>query len=586
MRKRTRFYRLLTIILSLGVSLFLWNCEKEEIILSKTKKEETLFNSKNIKIISVDSLPKHITAKLFNLSKIPSHATAFKKSFSKQDFLNNYFETTASVITNEYGVTTYAVPIKKEIGIDAFFKKPLQRVNQRSCNYDPVIGPSYEVVALTDEVDHGGIITGTSTFIEFSNVNNNILQTGFTNPNTGIVFLTYSPITTASTTTSSGSWNILNQIWTAVQSLTTRIWNGISNWFDRLFSSRKKRCPKPNSSRSASRSSGSDLDSGCDDKTQLRRTTAEINLDFDIPLPESLFNQTGINVTTTENDFDCACDNDQPIGIVAFLELFGELALFLLDDEQKELRDKICKFVKDNNHSTEAKNFAKLAIDFLRNNTQFDFDYLLNNRTDFDSNQEEIENYTSGGYDTTSYSDFNPQQQPWSTIPPVIPSSDFVGWGTPGINRNCMEYSKAQIAKKGYQISNYFNSSGQTVQIYTSQNGVNQNELQRGLSYLNYALSNGIPVIVGVDDDPNGTKNPQTDNTTDHFIVIVGMGSDTNGNYFSFYDNASSNVNQGTNSLNKLYHSPSNGLISGTSQTSYASGLNYIITMIRKSKLL
>ena len=104
--------------------------------------------------------------------------------------------------------------------------------------------------------------------------------------------------------------------------------------------------------------------------------------------------------------------------------------------------------------------------------------------------------------------------------------------------------------------------------------------------YLKYALSNGIPVIVGIDNHV-GSPNPNTDNTTDHFIVIVGMGSDTNGKYFTFYDNASGIASQGANPNNKLYYNLSSGKITGSSQTDYAQNTgyyNYILTMIRKSK--
>ncbi|MFA5557227.1 MAG: hypothetical protein WCY06_06975 [Flavobacteriaceae bacterium] len=148
-----------------------------------------------------------------------------------------------------------------------------------------------------------------------------------------------------------------------------------------------------------------------------------------------------------------------------------------------------------------------------------------------------------------------------------------------------MDFAKEQIAKKGYTISNY-DAPGQTFQIYTESNGVDVDALWEGISYLKYALSNGIPVIVGVDDKLGHPGN--IDNTTDHFIVLVGMGSDTNGNYFQFYDNADSEIAKGTSDLNKLYYNSNTGIISGVSQTDYAQngGLTYIITMIRKSKPL
>lgn len=212
--------------------------------------------------------------------------------------------------------------------------------------------------------------------------------------------------------------------------------------------------------------------------------------------------------------------------------------------------------------------------------------YSNNNRTDSDYGTGDDDNNTQGNYDNTSYSDYDDQTQPWPTIQNVISISDFVGW-----NRilhptwQCMDYAKAQIAKKGYSISNYFDA-GQTIQIYTAANGVDKNAAKNAVGYLISTLQRGIPVIVGVDDQA-GSPNPNTDNTTDHFIVIVGTGSDTNGTYFTFYDNASGDPIQGANINNKLYYYPSTGFITGKSQTDYAKSSNrhdYIVTMIRKSK--
>lgn len=98
------------------------------------------------------------------------------------------------------------------------------------------------------------------------------------------------------------------------------------------------------------------------------------------------------------------------------------------------------------------------------------------------------------------------------------------------------------------------------------------------------ALNNNTPVIVGVDVLP-GSPNPNTDNITDHFVTIVGMGRDGNGIYFRFFDNASGHVGQGANLGNKFYWNESTGKLSGQSQTPY--GLNngiFTVTQIRKSK--
>lgn len=257
----------------------------------------------------------------------------------------------------------------------------------------------------------------------------------------------------------------------------------------------------------------------------------------------------------------------------------------ILQANNNEAGQQVFNFLWLNNFASSKKSYVKQLTDFCRTNTSVSWNILINNRTSFDTSTDDIDNNTVDGFDTTTYSDFNPQQT-WTNIPSIIPTSKFVGW-----NRlahptwQCMEYSKEQLRVMGYKISNYGTTS-QTFQIYTAQNGVNNTALANGLSYLKYALSNNIPVIVGVDNH-SGSPNPGTDNTTDHFIVIVGMGQDSTGKYFQFYDNADGEVIKGTSPLNKLYYNSTTGLIKGTSQADpYAVGLTYTITMIRKSKQL
>ena len=226
-----------------------------------------------------------------------------------------------------------------------------------------------------------------------------------------------------------------------------------------------------------------------------------------------------------------------------------------------------------------------LGTNFFNQNPNIsweDLKYLLHNKTSYESSLGDIDNNTIGGYDNTFYPDFDFQTHGWPDVSPIISKDDFIGWSYPGINRNCMDYAKAQIAIKGYAISNYYDS-GQTFQIYTSNNGVNSTELSKGVSYLKYALTNNIPVIVGVD-FKSGSPNPGTDNTTDHFVVIVGMGSDAKGMYLIFYDNAVKYSNEGANINNRLYYNSTTKKFQGQSQSTYGVDKIYTITMIRKSK--
>ncbi|WP_165764405.1 S8/S53 family peptidase, partial [Flavobacterium aurantiibacter] len=210
---------------------------------------------------------------------------------------------------------------------------------------------------------------------------------------------------------------------------------------------------------------------------------------------------------------------------------------------------------------------------------------FMTNKNESDNRGENLEDDNSGEVDNTQYDSFNLNQF-WPTISTIIPPADFVGWNR-GLHPSwqCMEYSKEQLRLAGFKISAYF-SPGQTFQVYTAQNGVNLTQVTNSINYLRYALTNGIPVIVGVDNH-SGSPNPLTDNTTDHFVVVVGMGQDSNGKYFRFFDNASGDVAKGTSYLNKLYYNPLTGIFSGTSQaTPYSEGLTYTLTMVRKSKRL
>ncbi len=90
---------------------------------------------------------------------------------------------------------------------------------------------------------------------------------------------------------------------------------------------------------------------------------------------------------------------------------------------------------------------------------------------------------------------------------------------------------------------------------------------KNGIAYLNSELEKGYPVMVGVDyefDRKIKLKSgkidyPNTDETTDHFIVIVGRKYDDKGDlYYLFYDVGTNTINEktykaGSNDNNRLY---------------------------------
>lgn len=178
----------------------------------------------------------------------------------------------------------------------------------------------------------------------------------------------------------------------------------------------------------------------------------------------------------------------------------------------------------------------------------------------------------------------------WTDIASVIPTDKFVGYVS-----DCHEAAQKQIAEVGYKET--WNRYQIMTAIRDKQGNVIKNryyekEFNKGVRYIKKALQSSIPVIIGIDDDPNITPgNP--DKTTDHFVVIVGMGKDHEGNYFLFYDNAVG-VNPsnpeiaeiGTSDQNRLYcHCDKPALIGQTdTRSSYGNGLIYTGTNIRESE--
>lgn len=88
--------------------------------------------------------------------------------------------------------------------------------------------------------------------------------------------------------------------------------------------------------------------------------------------------------------------------------------------------------------------------------------------------------------------------------------------------------------------------------------------------------------MVGVE---HSSGRSSADKVTDHYVTIVGTGSDAKGKYFSFYDNATGDIKVGTSSENKIYCDCENSSLIGTGANSYAtSGYGqYIVTQIRVS---
>ena len=106
------------------------------------------------------------------------------------------------------------------------------------------------------------------------------------------------------------------------------------------------------------------------------------------------------------------------------------------------------------------------------------------------------------------------------------------------------------------------------------------NEKKAAIDYIDKQLENGFPVVIGVDREVYKTYN--TDNTTDHFVVIIGRKTDKKGLYYRFYEVGTYPENKetkGINPNNKLYLQDDDRLVGKKPM----SNKNYTLTQVRKN---
>lgn len=168
----------------------------------------------------------------------------------------------------------------------------------------------------------------------------------------------------------------------------------------------------------------------------------------------------------------------------------------------------------------------------------------------------------------------------WMPIRTVIPANLFEGYKT-----DCHVATNNQLAVMGYkegtiryQISKALRDQRKKV----IKMEYFKNQFEKGVVYIKESLKKGVPVTVGIDNH-DGITPGNPDLTTDHFVVITGMGTDDKGNFFNFYDNASNFV--GSSPENKLYCLCKENKLSGKTDdlSSYGSGSVYTVTSIRTS---
>lgn len=249
-------------------------------------------------------------------------------------------------------------------------------------------------------------------------------------------------------------------------------------------------------------------------------------------------------------------------------------------------------YLFDKGDNPENRDFLNWAISYLMQNPNFQVfknqfipsgEIIANPDAD---NWNDPDNEILVDPDQTVYSQYQDNQS-WPTIDRIISFEKFVPirkrTDDPSKYVNCLILAKEQLGKAGYTCSGYLPGS-QTFQTYDAVTGVNMTKTKTAVSYLISSLSKGIPVLIAVDNRPGYTN---LDKISDHFVVIIGMGTDANGKYFQFVDSATDNRSTGASFSNKLYFNTATGKITGkTAIVNYRNipGMHdYIVTQVRKS---
>lgn len=172
---------------------------------------------------------------------------------------------------------------------------------------------------------------------------------------------------------------------------------------------------------------------------------------------------------------------------------------------------------------------------------------------------DEIESGMDGGGETTAgagspltvdqwYADLTAD---WPDVAPVIAGDKFISsssqeakdhwkehwWkGTPEDTMQCFDYAAYQLVVADFFTTDWLPDTT-TYQVYRDGSGVDVNEVVEGVRYLKQALADGTPVLVGIQ-ITDWDERPNRDKTTNHYVVIVGMGTSAvdGSRHFLYYD--------------------------------------------------
>ena len=183
--------------------------------------------------------------------------------------------------------------------------------------------------------------------------------------------------------------------------------------------------------------------------------------------------------------------------------------------------------------------------------------------------------------------------EPWTTVEDVTEGAALETWANNG--ENCNTAARKQLANEGVT------PAGGGGQITMSADNAQQKKYNdpknkkyhpqltekyvKGILTIKDELDKGNPVMVGLTEITDGSPNGGTETgnynvKTQHFVVIVGMGNDANGNYFIYMDNAT--PDGGADLINnKLYYSPEKLSDDTSPPMDYSGVTEYKVTEVR-----
>lgn len=341
-------------ILFFGVSLLLWSCVYDDFKENEEDIEQinSLDNS-IIEKITYDELPEEFINKYLNYVNKSENSFLSKKSgkvvFEKR------IKQKITKVTSSNGIITYnviVIPIKSKT---VFYKNnddDDDDDSENECNSEP----DHSVISMNVGSDgtQTGLYQTNFYFTDGQALNNGQnsgsrfgFYTNMVNLGLGNIFHNSGNSTGSSSTTKCIKKK--GKGGAGIGIFFENVWDKIK----RIFKSRAQVMP---GGCLTSTSEASDEING-----NIVLIDGDILYDFNIPIEDDDLEPSSLNRDTPEA-FDCACDNDSPYGIAAYLKLQNAYSSIIFDEEQVELRTSICDFVKNNNYSEEAINWAKEAI--------------------------------------------------------------------------------------------------------------------------------------------------------------------------------------------------------------------------------